>query len=205
MIKYILIAIALSGCGGGSSSLDKPVTKPPVIIDPPVKDTLIIHRNNDDTSLSGASVDNGAIIVNAVFSQFERDRVEACNFTCFSLLDSVILGDDKGCIDCLELSKFLDFYERDHNIQVFIVVEDELSFMFTEGLASSKGYSNIVLVSTNEDLLLNAAYNYPIAIIGESNNTGIDWHITSNSDCSAKCVNPDGDGLGVYDGIINQP
>ena len=57
-------------------------------------------------------------------------------------------------------------------------------------------------MSTNEDLLLNAAYNYPMAIIGESSNANIDWHITSNSDCDAKCISPVDVGDGVFDGVI---
>lgn len=196
MIKILLLTVLLSACGGSSTP-----EKPP-IIKPPVKDTLIIHRNTDNTSLNGASIDNEAIILSAVFSQSERDRLEQCNYTCFNLNESVILGDDKDCIDCYDLSKFLNFYERDHDVMVFITVEDELTFGFVEGMASMNGYSNIVLVSSSEELLLNAEYNYSNAIIGESSNVSIDWHITSNSECSAKCINPDGVGVGLFDGVI---
>ena len=130
-----------------------------------------------------------------------RDRAANCP-ACFLITEAVILGDDKDCIDCYDLSKFLDFYERDHAIQVFISIEDELTFGFVEALVSSRGNNNIVLVSSSEELLLNAQYSYPLAFVGESLSNSIDWHITTNSDCSAKCINPNGDGVGIFDGVI---
>tara|TARA_R110002096_G_scaffold269854_1_gene463749 strand:- start:18 stop:623 length:606 start_codon:yes stop_codon:yes gene_type:complete len=200
MIKLLIAALILTGCGGGGS--EAKTEKPPVAIETPVKDTLIIHRNTVYTSSTSISTDIKAIITKAVFSQEDRYRLDNCNYTCFSPEDSILLGDDKDCADCVLLNHLLYRYERDNGVQVFIIIEDELTLLLTEELLSRRGYSNIVLVSSSEELLLSASYNYSTAIIGESTDTNIDWHITSNKDCSAKCISQVDVGFGVFDGVI---
>lgn len=197
MSKLILaLTILLSACGGSSSTVESP--KP---VEPPIKSTLIIKSNVDNNTLDGSLLNYESVIIEATFSQVYRDSIADCS-ACFELTSAVILGGDIDCIDCMRLNTMLDYLERDNGVQVFITVRDELSFGFVEGLISQRGYSDIVIVSHDEGLLTSSIYNYPSAIIGESSNGNIDWHITSNSDCSAMCINPDGNGAGVFDGVI---
>ncbi len=193
-ISVFLLTVFLASCGSSSTNTEPP--KQPVIVEPVGKDTIVIHSNTDNKSLSGSSIDNQAIIINATYSQAERDKPG------FSLLDSVILGENKNCIDCFSLSKFFDFYHRDNNIQIFITVQDSLTLGFVEAILSNRGYQ-AVLVSSDEQLLLSSQYNYELALIGETSNANIDWHITDNKDCSAKCISPINTGLGEFDAVID--
>ena len=197
----LAVTVILSGCGG---STPETVKVEPIEIIKPVIDTLVIHRNTEYKygSMDGMPSDAEAVITSVVFSQKDRERLLKCNYTCFIPALSVILGDDKDCVDCKLLTRFLDPYESRHGMTVFLVIEDALTFSFAQHLAGKYGHSNVVLVSSNEELLLKAEYNYPLAIIGESTDSNIDWHITSNSECSAKCINPNGEGLGEFDGTI---
>jgi hypothetical protein len=204
MNKLIIALIfLLSACGGSSST---PTVEPPVIEPPVVKDTLLIYKSTDYTSLTSVSNaiyhdDFKAVIVHTTYDKAVHDTAQHCP-GCFELTNSVILGEDPECTDCLRLNTFLDYSERDHSVKVFVVIEDSLSFAFAEQMISQRGYSDIVLVSSNEELLLSARYNYELAMIGEPAALYADWIITTDSDCSAKCINPNGEGAGVFDGVI---
>ena len=195
MNKLILaLTILLSACGE-----PVPETMPETA---PVKDTLIIFDNGNYQAID-KSLDYEAMIVNVSYSQASVDDARKCPL-CFVVETGVILGDDKDCAECLLLPEFLDYYERDRGVKVFIVFSDILSFRFAERILANGWYSDVVLVSANEDLLNDASYNYELALIGETDNTNIDYHITGNSECSAKCISPSG-GVGLFDGVIAQP
>jgi len=203
MNKFILvISIVLSACGGSTAPT---VESKPVVIDKPApieKQSLLIYDNGGDQTLGtiNYAIDNGykAIILDVTYSQVYRDSVADCP-ACFVLARSVIISDDKGCDDCFSLSPPL-FRLMNNNMKVFLVVNDELTLHFAEYIASQAGYADIVLTSTNEELLLSQRYNYELALIGEADNNNIDWHITENKDCSAKCISPSG--LSSFDGAI---
>lgn len=197
-----LIVLLLVGCGGGGSS--EPVTPVTPIIEPVKKDTITIYNNTDYTSLNGASSavqNHSAVIVKAVYSQESRERVNNCQ-NCFTLIDSVIIGDDMECEDCLRLSSFLDYTERDHSLKTFIVIEDDLTLTFAQEIVSTRGYSDIIFVSSSDEILDSIVYNYELALIGESSK--YEWNITTTKDCPSKCIHPltNNNVAGDYDGVI---
>ena len=204
-MKYLILALLLTGCGGGGGSSDK---DPVVIEKPPVKDTLVIYDNTDYTTLNSVSnaITSGykATIVRASYSQAERDKAVTCP-NCFDINNSVILGDDINCEDCLKLQSFLDYAERDFGTKVFIVIEDDLTFEFTQSIVSTRGYSDIVFVSSMESVLALSIYNYELAFIGDSSELSVDWYITADKNCKSKCIHPltTNDVTGEYDGVIN--
>ena len=114
----------------------------------------------------------------------------------------MIIGDDADCKDCLKLSTFLDYTERDFSTKTFVVIEDSLTFGFAQEIISQRGYSDIVLVSSSEDILIESVYGYELAFIGDS--SIYDWNITTNKSCPTKCIHPltTNDVTGDYDGVI---
>ena len=195
----MVFCFVLSACGGST-----PVNPEPVVIIQPLpveKETLLIYDNGGDGSLDTIkhAINNGyeAMILNVTYSQVYRDSIADC-VNCFSLVRSVIIGNDKNCADCFVLASAFDYLKP--NMKTFLIINDELTLGFVEALITSKGYSDIVLVSSDEQLLINSSYNYELALIGETNNNNIDWHITENKDCSAKCVSPIGSS--GFDGSI---
>lgn len=203
MNKLILLVLLLSACGG--SKVAPPVVVIDEPIESPVKETLLIRSNDDNKTLVTIkyAADNNyeAMILNATYSQVYRDGIADCA-NCFSLVRSVILGDDKYCEDCYPLMPAIEYLYRSPGIKVFIVVQDKLTIDFVGAILSTYGF-DAVLVSTDEDLLLSSDYNYELALIGETDNINIKWHITDNVNCSAKCISP-ADAIG-FDAVIVPP
>ena len=204
LLTMLLLLILLTGCGGSDVENVYKANDSLFVVDES-KDTLIINRSDESSSYAEINtiVSSGskASILNATYSQLYRDQIGA-NYWQFVLSMSVILGQDKSCIDCLTLSPILNSILNNGDITLFIIIEDQLTLGFVEGILSTSGMS-AVLVSSNEDLLINSEYNYQLALIGETSNPNIDWHITDNKDCSAKCISPTNAGLGEFDAVID--
>lgn len=208
-MKYLLIlTMLLSGCGGKSSPTD--ILPVPVPVPEPVVNTVHIYKNENHNNISdiGNAINNGfdTVYLTTTYSQENRDIVERCGPECFKLTDSMILGDDKDCVDCLRLSVALD-YLTEQGIEPYIVVSDSLSSDFAENLASMRGY-NIVLTSPDNLILGDAQYNYPLALLVPSGeyeaNNNIDYYIVDQSNidkCESKCIATNITALNLVDGV----
>ena len=187
MIKYILALLLLSGCGSSSTKTEaETIIKQPE----PVKEAVYILNNQDNKTLNqlgyALANDYKHVLVNATYDQADRQRVANCNYTCFYLNDSVILGKDMNCDDCIRLITAIN-YASESGISLFVVVNDELTFSFAESIASSKGFDSVVFLSESIDILSKAQYNYPLGLINYSNQelNNIDFIVTSDiEDCS---------------------
>ena len=175
LLTMLLPLLLLTGCGGSNveNAYHKKGDSPSIVDN---KNTLKINRSDEPNSYAEINkiVSSGskAIILNATYSQLYRDQI-GDNYSQFVLPMSVVLGKDKNCVDCLTLSPILNSILHNGDITLFIIIEDQLTLGFVEG------------------------------ILSRTSNTNIDWHITDNKDCSAKCISPTNVGLGEFDAVID--
>lgn len=189
-MRYLLIVLMLLvGCGGGGTKKAEAV-----IVEPePVKQTTFIYNNKDYLSLNGLgfAYSDGYeyIYIKVTYDAVERQRVINCGYACFSLSHSVIIGDNKDCEECLRLSDVIS-YATETGLTVFIEVSDDLTLGFAESIASSLGYSDLIIASDSKELLDKPLYNYPLALIGSEVLPDIDYLITDdiNNCSSVSCV-----------------
>jgi len=185
----ICLVFVLSACGGGSGN----PTTPEIIKEPPVKETIFIYNNKDSITLNqiGAAAADGYkhIQITVVYDANERKRVEDCDYSCFYLLDSVIVGDDSECLDCMRMVEVTN-YAVELGLTLFVVTNDDLSFSFAESIASEQGLTDIVFMSESLDTLNNSQYNYEKGMIGYTNQEllNIDYVVTDLASCTIKCI-----------------
>ena len=175
----------MAGCGGGGAKKAEIA----IVEHEPVKQATFIYNNKDYLSLNGAgfAYSDGYeyIYTKVTYDAAERQRVANCDYACFSLSHSVIIGNNKDCEECLRMSDVIN-YATETGLTVFIEVSDELTLGFAESIVSSLGYSDLIIASNSKDLLDKSVYNYPLALIGSKSLSGIDYLITDDiNNCSS--------------------